>query len=236
VLADLNSLKRPLTVKFNKKNSIHPFEDPTSLEFFSEKNDVSLVALGLHSKKRPHCLTLVRLFSHKVLDMIELYINEDSFRSLSQFKGKKPAVGLKPMVAFSGTPFDSPIQNAYTLAKSLFLDLFRGQDAKEVDVEGLQYMIHISADEEVEGEPAPMIHLRCYLILTKKSGQKLPRVEVEEMGPRIDFRVGRIREATEDVLKEAMKKPRGLEVSILSHSISFLNAKYITTGQDEEEY
>jgi ribosome production factor 2 len=30
VLTDLYVLKRPLAVKFTKKNSIHPFEDPTS--------------------------------------------------------------------------------------------------------------------------------------------------------------------------------------------------------------
>ena len=47
-----------------------------------------------------------------------------------------------------------------------------------------------------------------YLIKTKKSGQKLPRVEVEEMGPRIDFRVGRMKEAEEAMLKEAMRKAR----------------------------
>lgn len=210
-LADLHSLKRPLAVKFNKKNAIHPFEDPSSLEFFSEKNDVSLIVFGHHSKKRPHCLTLARCFQHKILDMLELYIDPESFRTLSQFKNKKCGVGLRPLMAFSGTPFESPTPNAYTLAKSLFLDFFRGQDATSVDVEGLQYIIHFSVGEEVEGEPAPRIHLRVYLIKTRKSGQKVPRVEVEEMGPRMDFRVGRIKEADEAVMKEALKKPKQLE-------------------------
>ena len=50
----------------------------------------------------------------------------------------------------------------------------------------------------------PMI----YLISTKRSGQKLPRVEVEEMGPRMDFRVGRVQEPDEAMLKEALKKPK----------------------------
>lgn len=49
------------------------------------------------------------------------------------------------------------------------------------------------------------------MIQTKRSGQKLPRVEVEEIGPRMDFRVGRVKEADESMLKEAMKKARGLE-------------------------
>jgi ribosome production factor 2 len=211
VLADIHLLKSPFTVKFTKKNQIHPFEDASSLEFFSEKNDASMIVFANHTKKRPHCLTIVRCFEYKVLDMLELYINPDTLRTLSQFKTAKPAVGLKPMIAFSGTLFDSPTPNAYTLAKSLFLDLFRGQDATEVDVEGLQYIIHFAAEEEQDGIPKSQIHMRVYKIITQRSGQKLPRIEVEEMGPRIDFRVGRIREADESAMKEALKKPKQLE-------------------------
>jgi len=38
-IADLYSMRVPLAKKFTKKNAIHPFEDASSLEFFSEKND-----------------------------------------------------------------------------------------------------------------------------------------------------------------------------------------------------
>ncbi|KFY48266.1 hypothetical protein V495_01489 [Pseudogymnoascus sp. VKM F-4514 (FW-929)] len=208
-LTDLYSLRRPLAQKFTKKNEIHPFEEASSLEFFSEKNDASLLVFGSSSKKRPHALTLVRTFGYKVLDMLELNLDPDSLRLLSQFKNKKCAVGLKPMLLFSGTPFESPIPNEYTMAKSFFTDFFKGEPAEKVDVEGLQYLVSIAARDTVDGEEAkPMIHLRVYLIKTKKSGQKLPRVEVEEMGPRMDFRVGRMKEAEEAMLKEAMRKAR----------------------------
>ncbi|KAF2187103.1 Brix-domain-containing protein [Zopfia rhizophila CBS 207.26] len=208
---DLASLKKGFCQKFSKKNDIRPFEDPSSLEFFSQKNDTSLLILSLSSKKRPNCLTFIRTFDHKILDMLELYIEPETFRTLSQFKNKKPAVGLKPMISFHGTVFESPNQTKYTLAKSLLLDFFRGQEASTVDVEGLQYLISISAEEEEEGGPAPHIHLRVYTIKTKRSGQKMPRVEVEEIGPRIDFRVGREKFADEVMWKEAMKKPKGTE-------------------------
>ncbi|KAI9819510.1 MAG: rRNA-binding ribosome biosynthesis protein rpf2 [Pycnora praestabilis] len=210
-LTDLHSLKRPLAIRFTKKNTIHPFEDASSLEFFSEKNDASLLVLGSHSKKRPHSMTMIRTFESKVLDMLELYLDPETFRTLGQFKNKKCAVGLKPLMVFSGTPFESPTPTSYTLAKSVFTDFFRGQDTQTVDVEGLQYIVSISAAEEREGEPAPKIHLRVYLIRTKKSGQRLPRVEVEEMGPRMDFRVGRVQEAEEAMMKEALKKGKHLE-------------------------
>lgn len=216
--SDIHALKRPLAQKFTKKNSIHPFEDPSSLEFFSEKNDASLMVYASHSKKRPHCLTLVRFFGFKVLDMIELGVVEETLRTLQQFKNAKAAAGLKPLLSFSGTAFESPTNNAYTLAKSVLTDLFKGPDVGAVDVEGLQYMIHFSVDEEdsiTSGDDTvgkPQIHMRCYLLKTRKQpNSSTPRVEVEEMGPRMDFRVGRIREADGDMWKEAMRKPKNLE-------------------------
>ncbi|KAK5131757.1 hypothetical protein LTR08_000588 [Meristemomyces frigidus] len=212
VLTDLHALKRPLAIKFSKKNSIHPFEDPASLEFFSEKNDASMMVFASSSKKRPHCLTFVRFFGFKVLDMVELLVDPETMRTLAQFKNAKAAVGLKPLLSFSGSAFESPHANAYTLAKSVFLDLFKGPDVANIDVEGLQYMIHFSVDEEESDEVKPMIHMRSYLIKTKKDAKATtPRVEVEEMGPRLDFRVGRVKEADTDVWKEAMKKAKGQE-------------------------
>ncbi|KAJ4322014.1 rRNA-binding ribosome biosynthesis protein rpf2 [Neodidymelliopsis sp. IMI 364377] len=210
-VADLATLKRPFVERFTKKNDIHPFDDASSLEFFALKNDTSLLALSLHSKKRPHCLTLVRTFDYKLLDMLELYINPETFRTLQQFKNKKPSIGLKPLIAFHGTVFEDPNETKYTLAKSLLVDMFRGQDTNEVDVEGLQYLISISAEESTDSRPNPEIKLRFYLIKTKRSGQKLPRVEVEEMGPRIDFALGREQFPDADMLKEAMRKPKGVE-------------------------
>jgi len=87
----------------------------------------------------------------------------------------------------------------------LFLDMFKGEETNKIDVEGLQYLLMVAAEEPVEGS-APVIHLRWYKIRTKKSGQKLPRVELDQVGPKFDFRVGRIQEAEESVMKEAMKQ------------------------------
>ncbi|KAI0152137.1 Brix-domain-containing protein [Hypoxylon sp. NC0597] len=208
-LTDLYSLRQPLAKKFTKKNAIHPFEDPASLEFFSEKNDTSLLVFGSSSKKRPHTLTLARTFASKILDMLELHLDPESYRRVSQFKGRKFAIGLRPMMLFSGTAFESPVANEYTMAKSMLIDLFKGDTSSDkIDVEGLQYIVSVSADEPVGDAVKPAIHLRIYLISTKRSGQRLPRVEVEEMGPRMDFRVGRMQEPEEAVLKEAMKQPK----------------------------
>ncbi|KAI7343494.1 galactosyl transferase GMA12/MNN10 family protein [Hortaea werneckii] len=215
VMTDLFAIKRPLAIKFTKKNAIHPFEDPSSLEFFAEKNDASLMLYASHSKKRPHCLTAVRFFGYKVLDMVELMVDGETMRTLGQFKNAKAAVGMKPLISFSGSAWEAPEeQNEYTAAKSVLLDLFKGQDVQTVDVEGLQYMIHFSVDEP-QGQDAvtkPQIHMRCYLLRTKRQpNSTTPRVELEEMGPRIDFRVGRVKQADADMWKEAMRKPKGQE-------------------------
>lgn len=134
---------------------------------------------GSSSKKRPHCLTFVRTFNYKVLDMLELYLVADSFRRLDQFKGKKPVVGLRPMVLFAGTAFESTVANEYTMAKSMLTDFFcADRTAEKIDVEGLQYIISVVAEEEGGAGSKPAIHVRAYLIRTKRSGQRLPRVEV----------------------------------------------------------
>jgi ribosome production factor 2 len=235
-MTDLHSLKRPLGIKFNKKNVIHPFEDPSSLEFFSEKNDASMMVFGSHSKKRPHCMTIVRMFDWKVLDMLELMVEPETMRTLSQFKNEKARVGLKPLISFSGSAFESPTENAYTLAKSIFLDLFKGPDVEKLDVEGLQYIMNFSVEEEEDENVKPVIRMRCYLIKTKKAGGNLPKVEVEEMGPRLDFRVGRTKDADVEMLKEAMRKPKGLEVSLNLHNEHATIETNKSTGQDKEEH
>ncbi|KAL9101553.1 MAG: hypothetical protein Q9163_003208 [Psora crenata] len=211
ILTDLYALKRPYAIRFTKPNPIHPFEDASSLEFFSQKNDASFLVFASHSKKRPHSLTWVRCFGGRVLDMLELGVVQDTARTIAQFKGVKVKMGVKPMLSFSGTAWDNPSSNAYTLAKSMFIDFFRGAEATELDVEGLQLLISFFVGEEREAEVKPLIQMRCWRLVTKRSGQRVPKVEVEEIGPRIDFRVGRFKEAEEGVMKEAMKKGKGNE-------------------------
>ncbi|TPX07634.1 uncharacterized protein E0L32_010733 [Thyridium curvatum] len=206
-MSDLHSMRMPLAKKFTKNNPIHPFEDASSLEFFSNKNDCSLLVFGNSSKKRPHCLTLCRTFDYKILDMLELYLDPDTYRRMSQFKTEKFAVGLRPLLVFAGPAFESPVRNEWTTAKSLLVDFFRGDSsADKIDVEGLRYVVAATADEE-----ASALRLRAYLVRTRRSGQRLPRVELEEMGPRMDFRLGRLREPDEAALKEAMRRARTSE-------------------------
>lgn len=208
ITVDLAALKKPDVKRFNKKNEVLPFEDPSSLEFFSEKNDSSLLVFTSNNKKRKNNLTFVRTFGFKIYDMIELMVLED-FKLLQDFKKSTFAVGLKPMFTFNGSVFES--HPVYQHVRSLFLDFFRGETTDLQDVAGLQHIISITAGEYEEGQPLPLVHFRVYTLKTYKSGQKVPRVELSEIGPRLDFAVGRHQEPSPEMLKEAMKKPRQLE-------------------------
>jgi ribosome production factor 2 len=69
-------LKKPDGIPFSKANlNLHPFEDATALEFWSQKNDAAFIVMGSHSKKRPNNLTLARMFDHQVLDMLEVGVD-----------------------------------------------------------------------------------------------------------------------------------------------------------------
>lgn len=219
VARDLYTLKKPLAVRFVKKNEgVHPFEDPSSLEFFSNKNDTSLLCFSSHNKKRPHALTFVRCFHGKLLDMLETTVDPGTLRTMAQFHSTKSVrAGLKPMLSFSGAAFEEGVGgengSRFQFMKSFMLDLFRGEEVKEIDVEGLQELISFAAsEEEIGSDVVPKVHMRVWRLVTKRSGQKVPRVEVEEIGPRIDFRLRRVREADPALWKEAMKQPRGSEV------------------------
>ncbi|XP_023398552.1 ribosome production factor 2 homolog isoform X4 [Loxodonta africana] len=58
VLKDVYALKKPYGILYKKKNITRPFEDQTSLEFFSKKSDCSLFLFGSHNKKRPNNLVI----------------------------------------------------------------------------------------------------------------------------------------------------------------------------------
>ncbi|KNE71322.1 hypothetical protein AMAG_15561 [Allomyces macrogynus ATCC 38327] len=200
-LADLYSIKKPNAVNFTKKNDVHPFEDTQKLEFYSQKNDASLLLVGNHNKKRPHNLTLMRMFDYQVLDMYEFGITQ--FVSLHDLNTPKCAVGMKPSLLFQGdwdsTPELQNIQNAW-------LDFFQGEKVATINLAGLEYCIAIT---HLNGT----IHLRVYTAHLKKSGQKLPRIELVEMGPRIDLTVRRTRPPVPELWKAATKMPKELKPS-----------------------
>ncbi|KKY18808.1 putative ribosome biogenesis [Phaeomoniella chlamydospora] len=212
VLKTVASLAKPHAVLLHKKNeNIHPFETAESLEFLAGKNDCGLVVFGNSSKKRPNAVTITRIFDGKTLDMCELLLLPPTDGAVQPARAFQVGVEMKPMILFAGNVWDDTSateqSTKFTMIKSLLLDVFQGEEIKTIDVEGLQYLMMIAAPEPEAGQE-PIINVRWYKVRTKKSGQKLPRVEVDEIGPKFDFRAGRIKEADSSIWKEAMKRGR----------------------------
>ncbi|EMR11650.1 hypothetical protein PNEG_00088 [Pneumocystis murina B123] len=203
-LLDLYLLKKPNAINFSRKNKIYPFEDTSSLNFLSEKNDASFLVIGSYGKKRQNTLIFVRMFDYQVLDMLELRI--ENAVSMIEFKNEKCFIGLKPMILFAGSLFESSPK--YQLCKSMFLDFFHGQTTDRLNIEGIQYAVCLLTEEPTDENPFPPIFFRVYMIKYLKEKQVGSKIELEEMGPRYDFSIKRTHEANEKMMKEAMKKPK----------------------------
>ena len=83
------------SVKYTRKNGdVQPFEagGDTNLQHFSQKTDSSLFALGNHSKKRPHNITLGRFFEHQLHDVLELGV--ERYKGIKEFAKAATAVQL----------------------------------------------------------------------------------------------------------------------------------------------
>jgi len=198
LMEDLYLIKKPHVLKYNKRNSLHPFEDATSLEFFSDKSDCGLFAFGSHTKKRPNNLVLGRLFDHHLLDMYELGIED--YKSIHEFANKKGgslssnAYGSKPCFIFQGQDFNTT--ESHKQLQNVLLDFFRGELAESINLAGLDHVIVCSAVDE-------KIYFRRYAINLKKSGTKVPRVELTEIGPSFTIQIRRSKPASKEVLQEA---------------------------------
>ncbi|KAL1917103.1 uncharacterized protein VTP21DRAFT_5301 [Calcarisporiella thermophila] len=206
-LTDLYSLKKPDAVNFTKKNPIHPFDDDTPLTFLSQKNDSSLIVVGTHSKKRPHNLVFARMFDHQLMDMIEVGIEKSV--PMAEFKAPKCAVGMRPLMVFNGEHWESKPELKHM--RTMLLDFFRGQEADAINLAGLEHVISLTAMPSSEDDGSHRIFFRVYTIQLKKSGTRIPRIELEEMGPSFDWRIRRRVEPKDDMWKMAIKVPKELK-------------------------
>ncbi|KAM3689437.1 hypothetical protein ACB098_09G047900 [Castanea mollissima] len=204
VLKEIYHLKKGKAVKFSRKNeNIKPFENggETSLEFFSMKTDCSIFVYGSHSKKRPDNLVIGRTYDHHIYDLVEVGV--ENFKPMESFKYDKklaPLVGSKPMIAFIGEGFENVEELKHF--KEVLLDLLRGEVVENLNLVGLDRVYVCTA---ISSNRVFLSH--CGLRL-KKSGTKVPRMELVEVGPSMDLVVRRHRLPNESVKKAAMKTVR----------------------------
>jgi ribosome production factor 2 len=182
--------------KRKKKKISRPFEDQADIEALLHKTDSSLFMYASNSKKRPNNIVAGRLFDSHVLDMFEFGV--EKFVSMQNFPGAKPTLGSKPCIVFSGEAFDADVE--YKRLKNFFIDFLRGPKVEHLRLQGVEHVYHLTA---ADGK----IYFRSYRILLKKSGSRVPRVELEVVGPSVDLVVRRTKLASDDLYKRAKRQP-----------------------------
>jgi len=203
LVTDFGVMKKGECHKLSRKNDgIRPFEGggETSLEFFAQKADAGSFMLGSHQKKRPDCLTVGRFFDYHLFDMVELLVT--NYKGIHHFgsAGNQAVLGSKPCMVFLGDRFET--EPALKLTKNVLMDVFRGRPATRINLKGVDRVIVCTA------LPDDKVMFRQCAIKYKKSGTRMPLVELDEMGPSFDFTLGRHQEAPPDVRRDAYAKPR----------------------------
>jgi len=213
-MRDLQKLRSPLATLYMRKHDDHPFEDMSRLENMCVKNDNSLFVFGSSSKKRPFRVIFGRLFDSKFLDMLEFGVSD--FKPMDTFKAsrREAVAGAKPLVVFQGAAFETNEQLKRT--KSLLLDYFGGPRPEKVLLGGVDSVVVCSTFDALPtpgsaGAPAdsdPPVTVRRFLIRQLKSGSKLPRVELDEIGPSFKLKLDRGKGPDKDRWKQAIKVPK----------------------------
>ncbi|KIH56051.1 brix domain protein [Ancylostoma duodenale] len=198
-MMDIYVLKKPLVQQLKRHNPFHLFDDETPIEKFGEKYDASLFLFGSSSKKRPSSLVFGRTHDGQILDMVELDIVK--FKAARDFETPKVMLETKPCIILEGPEFES--DSTMKRIGNLLVDFFKGPTLDTVRLQGLEELISFTAKEN-------MIYMRVYRVLLLKSATNVPRIELLEMGPSIDFKVDRTKLASDSLFKAACKKPKAL--------------------------
>jgi len=200
-MKDLNTLKKPFGISYNQKNDVRPFEDASKLEFYGKKLDASLFVFGSTNKKRPDNLVFGRLYDYNLLDMVELGL--DAFTSMNEFKTAKVTLGSKPCLLFAGEPFADTTNLEMQRLKSVFIDFFRGAEVTNIRLAGIEHVLQFTAVDK-------KVFIRSYKIHLKKSGGRIPRIELEEIGPSLDLTLRRTHLASDDLFSTACRQVKNV--------------------------
>lgn len=236
LLHDLHNMKKPLAKSYSRKHSadqcMEAFDKPDYLINLCNNQDSTLFALGSTTKKRPARLLIGRLFDEQLLDMQEFKVS--NYKKATDFpKDMTPMVlGAKPMIIFQGSTWEE--SEEMKGARSLLLDFFRGATPEKVALAHLSQLMVFSVMEGGNGSQTAnerLITCRSYKVMfdgakeIKKTDEerkekrdavnilqtKVPNVSLRELGPRFDLKLDRTKQYDKEVMKAALKQPKGVK-------------------------
>jgi len=127
---------------------------------------------------------------------------------MNDFESSRRSVvrlGGKPLILFQGEQFDS--NHDLALFKNFIIDYFRGEVLDKINLASLDRVIVCTAAPS-DG----IIYFRHFAVSLKKSTSKFPRVELDEVGPRMDLTFRRRKSAPDEVRKQALRSPKAAKI------------------------
>lgn len=127
----------------------------------------------------------------------------------------KSTPGHKPMMHFASELFTS--HPRFIQLKSMLMSFFNGEEVDEICLSGLEHVISVSlaptpaslnSTTDTASASLPKVHIRTFTTRLLASGTKIPRVELTPMGPSLDLVMRRHEFADDEVMKQAMKRPK----------------------------
>lgn len=239
-LTDLVSMCKPHAKMLQRNNNdVHPMQDPTSIEFLCEKNTASLFICTTHNKKHPNALIFGRTFDHTMLDAIECEIiepeNSSHFATMKTLSSQRKATvryAGKPAMIFEGDAWETNANMQLTM--NLLLDMFKGEKMDKISASAIDRVIVCScispSSSPQDNSTVDRFSFRQYGILLHASTSALPRVELDEVGPRMDLRIHRVTRGSDDLRKASLKnvkvtKPKNIERTAMGDKVGRIHMK-----------
>lgn len=183
----------------NKHDVDNVFDDPNQIVERCRKNDTSMVMFISHTKKRPNCVTFIRLFDFVIMDAYEFIF--EPIEDCSKLTLINISSEFKPMMVFEGAEFTN--DSVLLGVKNQFIDFFKGDpERKHISINNIELCIIFSIVDYSEMK----IALNAQYITKTKEDDKL-NTKLEQITPTIQFTLNRKREINPDMMKEALRKP-----------------------------
>lgn len=192
-------LLRSRATKLNARYETRPFEDDQLVLRLSEKHQCPLFFLASSSKKRPHRLTIGRVFDSRLLELIELQVQtlKGNFTALSTIAANQQIVFIA-----LGDVFEN--DDRMRRLRNIFHDVFCNSTPAVNIKENLGFVVTLVGLDEK----------RVLLKLYERRGGQLTNIDLE-----IELSLERSQICDNDIFEEACKQPKKVKkVKNLEHN------------------